>query len=128
MYTKPANRYELHIDGDADDDTVSANADRLMSMLNSDPDTVVSIIQSAANELYDNLHDQMKTSTLRSFQSIYNDKAMAQSYSDYTRKISAWEQKVTAMEDSYYKKFAAMETALAKLQSQQSAFAGMLGS
>lgn len=126
--TKPANRYELHIDGDADDDTVSANADRLMSMLNSDPDTVVSIIQSAANELYDNLHDQMQTSTLRSFQSIYNDKAMAQSYSDYTRKISAWEQKVTAMEDSYYKKFAAMETALAKLQSQQSAFAGMLGS
>ncbi len=126
--TTAANRYELHIDGDADDDTTSANADKLMSMLNSDPDTVLSIIQSAANELYDGLTDQMKTSSLRSFQSIYNDKAMAQSYSDYTKKISSWEQKVTAMEDAYYKKFAAMETALAKLQSQQSAFAGMLGS
>lgn len=126
--TTAANRYELHIDGDADDDTTSANADKLMTMLNSDPDTVLAIIQGAANELYDGLTDQMKTTSLRSFQSIYNDKAMAQSYSDYTKKISAWEQKVTAMEDSYYKKFAAMETALAKLQSQQSAFAGMLGS
>ncbi len=126
--TTAADRYELHIDGDPDDDTTSANADKLMAMLNSDPDTVLGIIQKAANELYDGLTDQMKTSSLRSFQSIYNDKAMAQSYSDYTKKISAWEQKVTAMEDSYYKKFAAMETALAKLQSQQSAFAGMLGS
>lgn len=125
--TTAANRYELHIDGDADDDTTSANADVLMSMLNSDPDAVIGIIQGAATDLYDNLGKQMKTSTLRSFQSIYNDKAMAQSYSDYTKKISAWEEKVTAMEESYYKKFAAMETALAKLQSQQSAFAGMLG-
>lgn len=125
--TTAANRYELHIDGDADDDTTSANADQLMAMLNSDPDTVIGIIQGAASKLYEDLGKQMKTSSLRSFQSIYNDKAMAQSYSDYTKKISAWEEKVTAMEESYYKKFAAMETALAKLQSQQSAFAGMLG-
>jgi len=126
--TTAANRYELHIDGDADDDTVSANADKLMAMLNSDPDTVIGIIQGAANKLSEDLGKQMKSSTLRSFQSIYNDKVMAQSYSDYTKKISAWEEKVAAIEDSYYKKFAAMETALSKLQSQQSAFAGMLGS
>lgn len=126
--TTAADRYELHIDGDPDDDTTSANADQLMAMLNSDPDTVISIIQGAASDLSENLSKQMKSSTLRSYQSIYNDKAMAQSYSDYTKKISAWEEKVTAIEESYYKKFAAMETALAKLQSQQSAFAGMLGS
>lgn len=126
--TTAKNRYELHIDGDPDDETTSANADKLMSMLNSDPDTVISLIQGVANELSDKLGKQMKPSTMRSYQSIYNDKAMAQSYSDYTKKISAWEQKVTEIEDSYYKKFAAMETALAKLQSQQSAFAGMLGS
>lgn len=126
--TTAKNRYELHIDGDADDETTSANADKLMSMLNSDPDTVISLIQGVASELSDKLGKQMKPSTMRSYQSIYNDKAMAQSYSDYTKKISAWEQKVTEIEDSYYKKFAAMETALAKLQNQQSAFAGMLGS
>jgi flagellar hook-associated protein 2 len=31
------------------------------------------------------------------------------------------------MEDSYYKKFAAMEKALSKLQSQQSSLGGLLG-
>lgn len=126
--TTAANRYEFHIDGDPDDDTVSANSDKLMAMLNSDPDTVIDIMKKVTGELYDNLNKQMKPTELRSYQSIYNDKAMAISYSDYTKKISAWEEKVAKMEDSYYKKFAAMETALAKLQSQQSAFAGLLGS
>lgn len=126
--TTAATRNILHIDGDPDDDTSSANADKLMEMLNSDPDKVIEIMKSVTNNLYDNLKDKMSSTSLRSYQSIYNDKAMAQSYSDYTKKISAWEDKVTAMEESYYKKFAAMETALAKLQSQQSAFAGMLGS
>lgn len=126
--TTAANRYEYHIDGDPDDDTTSAESDKLMAMLNSDPDTVIAIMQNATQALYKGLDDQMKTSTMRSFQSIYNDKAMAISYSDYTKKISAWEEKVSKIEDSYYKKFAAMETALSKIQSQQSAFAGMLGS
>lgn len=126
--TTAATRNIFHIDGDPDDDTTSANADKLMEMLNSDPDKVVEIMRNVTSNLYDNLKDKMSSTTLRSYQSIYNDKAMAQTYSDYTKKISAWEEKVTAIEDSYYKKFAAMETALAKLQSQQSAFAGMLGS
>lgn len=126
--TTSATRYMYHIDGDQDDDTTSANADQLMAMLNSDPDTVIGIIKGAASALSENLGKQMRSTSLRSYQSIYNDKAMAQSYSDYTKKISAWEEKVAAIEDSYYKKFAAMETALAKLQSQQSAFAGILGS
>ncbi len=126
--TTAATRNLFHIDGDPDDDTTSANTDKLMEMLNTDPDKVVEIMRNVTSNLYDNLNDKMKSTTLRSYQSIYNDKAMAQTYSDYTKKISAWEDKVTAIEDSYYKKFAAMETALAKLQSQQSAFAGMLGS
>ncbi len=126
--TTAATRYMFHIDGDPDDETSSANGDKLMSMLNSDPDKVIDIIKGVTNKLYDNLSKQMKPTTLRTYQTIYNDKAMATSYSDYTKKISAWEEKVARIEDSYYKKFAAMETALAKLQSQQSSLAGLLGS
>lgn len=125
--TTAATRYMFHIDGDPDDETSSANGDKLMSMLNSDPDKVIDIIKGVTNKLYDNLSKQMKPTTLRTYQTIYNDKAMATSYSDYTKKISAWEEKVARIEDSYYKKFAAMETALAKLQSQQSSLAGLLG-
>ncbi len=126
--TTAATRYMFHIDGDPDDETSSASGDKLMSMLNSDPDKVIDIIKGVTNKLYDNLSKQMKPTTLRTYQTIYNDKAMATSYSDYTKKISAWEEKVARIEDSYYKKFAAMETALAKLQSQQSSLAGLLGS
>ncbi len=126
--TSAADRYMYHIDGDADDDETSANADKLMAMLNSDPDTVIEIIKGASQKLYEGLNKKMGTTSLSSFQSIYNDKSMAQSYSDYTKKISAWEEKVAKIEDDYYKKFAAMETALSKLQSQQSALAGLLGS
>ncbi len=126
--TSAADRYMYHIDGDADDDETSANADKLMAMLNSDPDTVIEIIKGASQKLYEGLNKKMGTTSLSSLQSIYNDKSMAQSYSDYTKKISAWEEKVAKIEDDYYKKFAAMETALSKLQSQQSALAGLLGS
>ena len=69
----------------------------------------------------------MRSTTISSFNVVYNDKEMAKEYSDYTETISKWEQKLEDMEDSYYKKFSAMESALAKLQSQQSSLASMLG-
>ena len=53
---------------------------------------------------------------------------MAKEYSNYTTTIKKWEDKITSMEDSYYKKFAAMETALAKLQQSTSSLSGLLGS
>ena len=49
---------------------------------------------------------------------IYNDKEMSSQYSDYKKKVSEWEEKLKDIEDSYYKKFAKMESALSKLQSQ----------
>ena len=61
------------------------------------------------------------------FYVVYNDKEMAREYSDYTTTINKWEQKLQDIEDSYYKKFAAMESALAQLQAQQSNLASMLG-
>ena len=37
------------------------------------------------------------------------------------------QEKITAAEDKYYKKFSAMETALAKMQSKTNAISGLLG-
>ena len=45
----------------------------------------------------------------------------------YEEEIEDWEDKLADLEDSYYKKFTAMETALAKLQSQQSSMSGLFG-
>ena len=118
----------LHIDGDQDDAFSSENADKLMEMLNSDPEAVNEIIKGIASKLYNNMDEKLKGSTeLKSAYTVYNDKEMAKSYSDYTTKIKEWNEKVARIEDSYYKKFSAMEVALGKLQNQMSAFTGMLG-
>lgn len=116
-----------HIDGDEDDTVTSGNEDKLMAMINSDPDTVVSFMQQLTTNLYDAIGTKMKSSTLSSIYKVYNDKEMASEYSDYTTTIKKWEQKLQDQEDAYYKKFSAMETALSKLQSQTSSLSNLFG-
>ena len=116
-----------HIDGDEDDTATTGNEDKLMAMLNSDPDTVVSFMQQLTTNLYDAIGTKMKSSTLSSIYKVYNDKEMASEYSDYTTTIKKWEQKLRDQEDAYYKKFSAMETALSKLQSQTSSLSNLFG-
>jgi flagellar hook-associated protein 2 len=116
-----------HIDGDEDDDSTKSNSDKLMAAIISDPDSVTSFFQQLTAELYDNLGNKMSSTSMRSYGTFYNDKEMAQEYSDYTTTISKWETKLSDLEDSYYKKFAAMESALATLQSKSSALSGLLG-
>lgn len=117
-----------HIDGDADDDTSSSNTDKLMAAIIADPEGVTEFFKKISNDLYDKLGEQMTSTTLRSYGSFYNDKQLESEYKSYTTKISDWDDKVQDIEDSYYKKFAAMEKALATLQSQQSSLSGLLGS
>ena len=117
-----------HIDGDEDDTATSGNEDKLMAMINSDPDTVVSFMQQLTTNLYEAIGTKMKSSTLSSIYKVYNDKEMASEYSDYTTTIKKWEQKLQDQEDAYYKKFSAMETALSKLQSQTSSLSNLFGS
>ena len=117
-----------HIDGDADDENTSSNADKLMEAIIADPDGVTQFFQKLSNDLYEKLGNQMTSTTLRSYGTFYNDKELESQYNTYTKTISDWEDKVSDIEDSYYKKFAAMESALAELQSQSSQLSGLLGS
>jgi flagellar hook-associated protein 2 len=123
--TNTQNAY--HIDGDEDDDNTSSNSDKLLAAINSDPDGVAQFFQKLTSSLYDSLTSKMSSTSLRSYGSFYNDKEMATEYSTYTKTISNWETKVSDLEETYYKKFAAMESALATLQSSSSALSGLLG-
>jgi flagellar hook-associated protein 2 len=116
-----------HIDGDEDDDDTKSNTDKLMAAIVSDPDGVMQFFQKLTSDVYDNLGTKMTSTSMRTYGTFYNDKEMAKEYSDYTTTISKWEDKLADMEDSYYKKFAAMESALASLQSKTSALSGLLG-
>lgn len=80
-----------------------------------------------AVNVYDAIGKKMQTSSISSIYKVYNDKEMASEYSDYTTTIKKWEQKLQDQEDAYYKKFSAMETALAKLQSQTSSLSNLFG-
>lgn len=116
-----------HIDGDADDSDTKTKSDKLMSAIVNDPDTVINFMKQLATGVYNGLDKKMKSTSLSSAYTVYNDKQMAKEYSDYTTTISKWEQKVTDMEDSYYKKFAAMESALAELQNSTSSLTNLFG-
>ncbi len=117
-----------HIDGDKDDPTVANKDDKLRAMIASDPATVQKFFAGLSKNLYDKLTDKMKSikDTSSAF-TVYNDKTMQKEYDDYTSRIKKEETKLNDLIDSWYKKFSAMETAMAKLQSKNNAVSGMFG-
>ena len=118
----------LHIFGDKDDSTYSDKEDKLMKALEEDPDTVMKVLTEITGNLYKEMSSKMSAiPNFRSSLKFYNDKEMDRLQAGYKKKIAQNEKKLTALEDKYYKQFSAMETAMAKLQKQQSALAGLLG-
>lgn len=116
-----------HIDGDPDDSNTNTNADKLKTAIANDPDKVIEFFSQLSKNLYEKIGDLMKKTDYSSSFTLYDDVAMKEEYKDYTTKIKNQEQKITDFEDRYYKKFSAMETALAKMQSKESAISGLLG-
>lgn len=117
----------LHIDGDPDDTNSSGNADKLKSMIASDSDTVVEFFTNLSRNLYSKIGDLMKRTEYSSAYTVYNDKSMKTEYNEYSTEIKELEEKLADYEDKWYAKFSAMETALAKMQSNMSAVTSLLG-
>lgn len=113
-----------HIDGDTDD-AVAGTTDKLMAAIASDPETVCSFFNQLAQGVYDALYKKMSTNSLSSTNTVYNDKQMDKEYKEYTTLIKQWESRVEAYEEKYRKQFTAMETALAKLNSNSSALSSL---
>ena len=117
-----------HIYGDADDSVYADKDDKLKKALEEDPDAVVNVLSDIFGNLRKTMSDKMAGSKVSSTQTFYSDIKMKDDIKDYEKQIKEWETKLADMEDAYYRKFTAMETALAKLQSQQSSLSGLLGS
>lgn len=116
----------LHIHGDSEDKTYADKENKLMKMIEEDPDTVASIIQETASKLYDMMSSQMKSTPLSSALTFYNDKQIDKNTKQYEADIKKMENKLKDLENKYYKQFSAMEAAMAKLNSQQSSLASLL--
>lgn len=117
-----------HIFGDPDDPDTAGKSDVLKGMIANDPDTVISFFTKLSQNMYDEMTNMSKSvNGYRSFGSFYDDKKMKSDYDNYTVKIKEQEQKLNDYEDKWYKKFAAMETAMAKMQNSANAVTSLLG-
>lgn len=120
-------RGKLHIYGDEDDETYASETNLLKEALEKDPDKVMKTLAAAGQSLYDALTKKMSKTSLSSALTFYNDKQMTTQQTTYKKQISELQKKLTAMEDKYYKQFSAMETAMAKLNSQSSYLGSLMG-
>ncbi|HKM35315.1 MAG TPA: flagellar filament capping protein FliD [Lachnospiraceae bacterium] len=117
-----------HIDGDEDDSNTAGNADKLKGLISSDPDTVVSFFSSLSNMMYSKMSSlSASVEGYRSYGNFFDDKKMKSDYTDYASRIEDQEEKLTDFEDKWYAKFSAMETALARMQSNSNAVTSLLG-
>lgn len=118
---------QLHIAGNADDASYADQEDLLRAAILSNPDAVVKTFTTLGNEIYSNLQKAMKSSEVSSALTFYNDKQMDSEIKDYKDDVKSLQQKLQDEEDKYYKQFSAMETAMAKLQSQQTYISQLFG-
>ena len=58
---------------------------------------------------------------------VYDNLTMDDEIEDYDDEIDKWQEKLQKLEDKYYEQFAAMESAMAKLQQQQSYLSSLMG-
>ena len=117
----------LHIYGDPDDEDFASETDKLKAAIMEDPDTVAKVLSGIVTKLADVMADKMKGTQISSALTFYNDKEMKNQIKGYEEEIDKWEDRLLEMEDRYYKQFSAMESAMAKLNSQSSYFASMMG-
>lgn len=118
---------KLHILGNPDDPDYADKTDKLKAALANNADALAKTFNGIGNELYSKFQNAMKSSELSSALTFYNDKQMDDELEEYDEKIETLEEKLLAEEDKYYEQFAAMEAAMAKLQSQQSYVAQLFG-
>jgi len=118
---------QLHINGDSDDSLVSAKENNLKKAISENPDAVKEVFTQLSSELYKTMSDNMKSNSLRSALTLYNDKEMKSTIKSYKADISDLEDKLTDMESRYYRQFTAMEKAMSSMNSKSSSLLSMLG-
>lgn len=127
-FLAPANEKNMyHIAGNPDDDKSKGSADKLKSMIASEPNTVVDFFTQLTQNLYKKLDGISKSTTETSKGNFFTDKKYKTDISNYESKIAEAEKKLAKYEDKYYAKFSKMEVALSKLESSTSSITSLLG-
>ena len=125
VYTE---RGKLHIYGNSDDSDFADFDDSLMKAIMADPEAVAKTFSELGNEIYKNLQTAMRrVDGVSSALTFYNDVQLDKDIDRYKDRVSTLQEKMIAEQDKYYKQFSAMESAMAKLQSQQTYISQLFG-
>ncbi len=125
---------KLHILGDEDDAAYASETNKLKEALSSKPEIFSQVFAGTKDKagfgfkMYTSLSDAMSyKENRRSSFTVYDNLTMDNEIDDYDDEIEKWQEKLQNLEDKYYDQFAAMESAMAKLQSQQSYISSLMG-
>lgn len=121
------NAYYINGDEDNENSSIKNKTNDLMAAISKDPAQVRDFFNQLAKTLKTKLDDLMGSTDYCSTYSVYEDKKMKEEYDDYTKKIAEAEEKLADYEDKWYAKFSAMETAMAKMQSNMNAVSSLFG-
>ncbi|MBP3966774.1 flagellar filament capping protein FliD [Paenibacillus lignilyticus] len=119
--------------------------EKLKTAIEKDPDAVLALFSAAGNgdadqsdvgivqKMYGNLKGTLENLSSKAGTSLFSDEVlksdsiMGKQLSKLNEQIAAWNRRLVDMEDNYYKKFTAMETAISKLNSQSSSLMSSIG-
>ncbi len=102
----------LHIEGDQEDPLYATSENKLKEALENDIEGVSEFFANLGQHLYNTMYERMKSTTLSSSMTFYNDKMMDSKMDDYDDDIARLEERLAAVEERYYKQFTAMEQAI----------------
>lgn len=117
----------LHISGDADDESVSGETNKLKAAIAADSDAVADFFSQLMTNLSDQFNKLSTSTTNRSYGNFYDDKKIKSDMTAYEKKVADFETYLADIEDKYYKQFTKMEKAMAKLNSTQTQLGNYFG-
>lgn len=108
---------KLEVDEDAFKKAIEKNADDVMKLFTANTKDSSDGEKGIGTRLYNDLFNRFKSSTSKSANNLFNDKALDKQIKQKTTRISELQEKMDAMETLYYKRFTAMEKMLSQMQS-----------
>ena len=119
---------QLHIQGNVDDSDFASLDDKLKAAISDNPEALMKTLTTLGDEIYKNFQSSMKRVVgVRSSLTFYNDLEMDDDIKSYKEDVTSLQEKLQDEQDKYYKQFSSMETALTKLQSQQTYISQLFG-
>jgi flagellar hook-associated protein 2 len=120
---------KLYIDETKLRQAISENGDKVINLFTQYSSTKNYNETGLAQRLYDEINKTVKLLTDKAGNSTnpIDDSVIGRSLDNINRDINLWEERLKMIEDRYWKNFSAMESALAKMQSQSTWFTNLLG-